>query len=438
MKTVKEKDFYSNMRRSMRISYFIGSIIPLALLVYFAVRYVYPMMMSEYAGILPQHISIILILAVVLSLLGLTVSLNTINSSISSIKNLHMKLNGLVDVTKLFRTTPYLDVLSENIVNAAIRLSSSEGGGLLLYDYSGNLKYDVVKGKGAKELKDKTVAKGEGLPGWVTEHGISVISNSPTDDERYNPVHHNESGMNPRSVLVSPLIYGKNVIGAIEVFNRKDSDYTAEDEKLLNSLADQAAISITQCRILDNQKSDLIHITSMLIEAQDNFQGKRGHARGVANYANMIGKQCGLSESDLKTLYNASLLHDVGFLRINPSFLTKPTPADIEKLRTHPRLGYEMIKSISLWDDSAELILYHHERYDGKGYPLQKEAEQIPLGARILGVAEVFDVLTSKTSYRDQMDVRSAMQEIFSNSGTQFDPYVVEAFKTAMQESGNI
>ncbi len=438
MKPSGDKDFYSSVKRSIKISYFIGSIIPLALLVYFAVKYIYPIVIEGNSEGVPIHIPILLVLAVTLSLLGLTVSVKTTNSSISSIKNLHMKLNSLVDITKLFRTTPYLDVLSENIVKAAIRLSSSEGGSLLLYDYSGNLKYNVVKGKGSRELTDRIVEKGEGFSGWVIENGKSLISNNPGKDERYNPLIYNETGIDPKSILVSPLIHGKNVIGAIEVFNRKDGDYTAEDDKLLHSLADQAAISISQCRFLETQKSDLINITTILIEAQDNFQGKKGHARSVANYANMIGKKIGMTESKLKVLYNASLLHDVGFLKINPSLLIKPSPLDLEKLKTHPSFGHEMLKSISLWDDAAELILSHHERYDGTGYPMQKKAEDIPLGARILCVAEVFDVLTNKTSYKKQMDFKPAMNEIVANSGTQFDPEVVKAFKSAMEEAGSL
>ena len=438
MKPLKEKDFYNSVKRSIKISYFIGSIIPLALLVYFSVKYIYPIVIEGNSEGLSMHIPILLILALTLSVLGLTVSVNTINSSISSIKNLHMKLNSLVDITKLFRTTPYLDVLSENIVKAAIRLSSSEGGSLLLYDYSGNVKYDVVKGKGSKDLKDRTVEKGEGFSGWVIENGKSLISNNPENDDRYNPLIYNETGIDPRSILVSPLIHGKNVIGAIEMVNSKGGKYSAEDEKLLNSLADQAAISVSQCRFLETQKSDLIHITSILIEAQDSFQGKKGHARGVANHANMIGKKFGLTESNLKILYNASLLHDVGFLKINPSILIKPSPLDLEKVKTHPSFGYEMLKSVSLWDEAAELVLSHHERYDGTGYPMQKKGEEIPIGARILCVAEVFDVLTSKTSYKKQMDIKSAIKEIVAHSGTQFDPEVVEAFKSAMEEAGNI
>jgi hypothetical protein len=124
MKPSGDKDFYSSVKRSIKISYFIGSIIPLALLVYFSVKYIYPIVIEGTSEGVSLNIPILLVLALTLSLLGLTVSVNTINSSISSIKNLHMKLNSLVDITKLFRTTPYLDVLSENIVKAAIRLSS--------------------------------------------------------------------------------------------------------------------------------------------------------------------------------------------------------------------------------------------------------------------------------------------------------------------------
>ncbi len=240
---------------------------------------------------------------------------------------------------------------------------------------------------------------------------------------------------NIQSILCTPLIYNNRVIGVVQVINKRDEDYNYEDEKLFRSLADQAAISISQCHFLDNQKSDLIHITSLLIEAQDRFnQVKKGHGRSVANYANLIGKKMGLSEEKLKVLYNASLLHDIGFLKIVIKDPRKLTPLDIEKAMTHPRIGYDMIKPISLWDEAAEIILSHHERYDGAGYPMQKKGDEIPLEARILFIAEVFDVLTSKSSYRKQLDTQSAINEITANSGTQFDPKCVKAFQAAMAE----
>jgi HD-GYP domain-containing protein (c-di-GMP phosphodiesterase class II) len=107
-----------------------------------------------------------------------------------------------------------------------------------------------------------------------------------------------------------------------------------------------------------------------------------------------------------------------------------------EKVKHHPRLGYELVKSISLWNDSAEIILYHHERYDGTGYPMAKKEEEIPLPARILAVADTFDVLTSNYSYNTRLDYDVALKEIEAHAGTQFDPVVVQALKSAITDAG--
>jgi HD-GYP domain-containing protein (c-di-GMP phosphodiesterase class II) len=434
-----QKDFFDSIRRSIKTAYFIGSIIPLALLVFFTSKYIYALFVSTDSGDLPVHIIILLLLAVIVSLLGLTLAIRATNSSIASIKNLHMKLTNLIDTTKVFRTTQYIDVLMESIVKAALRLSSSEAGALLLYDELGSLKYMTVKGKRSDPLKDRVIHKGEGLAGWVAEKGKSVLVNDPQNDERFNPSIDEETGYRTRSLMAAPLIHSSEVIGVLEVVNRREGEYAVDDEKLLHSLADQAALSIAQQRFLDNQKSDIIHITSLLIEAQDHFNmEKKGHARSVANYANMIGKKLNLSTHELKVLYNASLLHDIGFLKIPISDTKNLTPADTEKIMTHPRVGFEMIKNVSIWSESANLVLSHHERYDGKGYPMKKKGDQIPLGARIIFVADVFDVLTGSSSYKKTMDFRSAMNEIAAHAGTQFDPEVVKVFQSAMEESGNL
>jgi HD-GYP domain-containing protein (c-di-GMP phosphodiesterase class II) len=138
----------------------------------------------------------------------------------------------------------------------------------------------------------------------------------------------------------------------------------------------------------------------------------------------------GLSEAELKNLYYASLFHDIGFLKIS-----KDSQKDKGQFIKHSQIGYEMIKPVSLWREAAEFILSHHERYDGTGYPSGKKGEEILLGARILSVADTFDVITSRHSYQEKVDYVAAIHEIEKNSGTQFDPEVVKAFKTAVKDS---
>jgi hypothetical protein len=434
MKVKEQKDFFASIRRSISISYFIASIIPLGLLVYFALKYLYPIFIEGSASDLPFHIGLLLVLAVVVSVLGLVLSVRTTNSSIAALQNLHRKLNSLFNITKQFRETPYLDILLKNIVLSAMKLNAAESGSLLLYNESGNLSFKVAIGNKSQAIKDKVVKRGEGISGWVADTGQSVIINDVKNDPRYSPDLDNETGFTTKSIMSVPLIHKKKTIGVIEVLNRKNGAFSDEDEKLLFSLADQAAISITQSKINESQQSDIIQITSILIEAQDRFgKIKSGHGRRVANYANLIGKHMGLDEDSLKNLYYASLFHDIGFMRLNINI--PPKPSDMEKLKKHPQIGYEMIKPLSIWSDAADIILSHHERFDGSGYPQNISGQDIPLGSRIIFVADTFDILTSKSSYRENLAFKDAMSEIEANSGTQFDPDVVAAFSASMKEA---
>ncbi len=425
------KPFFESIRRNIKVSYFIASIIPLGLLVYLSLKYIVPFVSKGDLSQLPLHIGLLLFFAVVLSVLGLFLSVKTTNKSLSALQNLHSKLNSLIEITKHFRETLYLDILLENIVRSAIELTSARTCSLILPDEEGNnLRYKVTFGEKAEAIKDKIIKSGMGFAGQVAKTGQPLLVNNVRDKD-YDREIEKEIGLNIDSILCVPLIYNKKVIGVIELLNKKDRVFTREDEKMLFSLADQAAISIVQSKQYETRQSDLIHITEILLSAQDSYSlDKMGHARRVARYANLIARKMGLSEDFLKSLYYASLFHDIGFLKI---------PVDDralkDKIFQHPMLGYEMIRPISLWADVAEFILYHHERYDGEGYPSGKKGEEIPLGSRIIFVADTFDVLTYKHSYKDAVNYNTAVVEIEQNAGKQFDPNVVMALREAIRET---
>ena len=420
------KSFFDNIRRYVKISYFISSIIPLALLAYMSVKYIYPYLQLE----LPIYIGVLLFLAVAISLLGLSLLTKTTNASILSLHDLHSRLNALIDITKHFRETIYIDLLLGNIIKSAMRLNSTEAGSLLLCDEAGNLRVKFFTGEHPR-LNDRIVKVGEGISGWVAKTGKPALVNDVTKDSRYNPDVDAGSRVTARSIMCVPLIYINKVIGVIELLNKKSGIFTKEDEELLHALADHAAISIAHSRLLENQQSDMINITEIFVAAQDSYNHeKKGHARRVANYANLIGRKMGIPENELRNLHYACLFHDIGLIKISiDEQLLK------ERYKQHPQFGYDMIQPISLWSNAAELILNHHERYDGNGYPSGKKGKEIPLGTRILFVAEVFDVLTSKNSYKDPIDRDAAINEIDVNAGLQFDPEVVKAFKEAIKDS---
>jgi putative nucleotidyltransferase with HDIG domain len=157
-----------------------------------------------------------------------------------------------------------------------------------------------------------------------------------------------------------------------------------------------------------------------------------GHSKTVARYSHVLAEALGLGEpGTLDNIRKGALLHDAGKIAIPDSILKKPgplTPEEWAKIRRHPSLGYGLIKDVKLVPEVGHIILCHHERFDGTGYPKGLKQDAIPLEARIFAVADTLDAITSHRPYRNPADFRAARNEIVRNSGSQFDPRVVDAF----------
>lgn len=179
-------------------------------------------------------------------------------------------------------------------------------------------------------------------------------------------------------------------------------------------------------------KSTFIHAASTLIRIQEaRFKEASRHSQRVAFYALMLSKELGMSGKEQKHIYLAGLLHDIGKLGIPDSCLFKPgklTGEEWREIKKHPVFSYEILSAIPEMENISVMALYHHERYDGKGYPEGLRGEAIPLGARLLAVADSFDAMTSYRVYRPQMSFQMAIEELCRCAGTQFDPRFVEAF----------
>lgn len=429
-KRLEGKDFFDNIRSSVKISHFAASIIPLSLLVYFSLKYVYPEVTGGDVTKIPVTLGIILLLAVTVSVLGLILLTKATNSSIASAEDFNTKLNSLFEITKQLRESLYLDTLLQGILKSAMTLIPAESGALLLFDESGSLCYKVTAGMNSAVLNNRVSEKGKGIAAWVAETGKSALIDDVSKDSRYCQECDKDTGFATKSVLIVPLIYANEILGVLDLRSRKNNKFTKQDEALLHSLADQAGISIVQNRLKEVQQSDLIHITEILVSAQDYIQNQKGHARRVASYSNMIGKLLDFPEQELRKLHYACLLHDIGMLRLDAD-----EQMDKDKVMQHPRLGYDLIKSLSLWSDSADIILHHHEKYDGTGYPYARKDEEIPIAARVLAVADSFDKLTNKNLYPQRSGYLPALEKIEADSGTSFDPRVVNALKTVIADT---
>jgi HD-GYP domain-containing protein (c-di-GMP phosphodiesterase class II) len=151
----------------------------------------------------------------------------------------------------------------------------------------------------------------------------------------------------------------------------------------------------------------------------------------VKEYALLGGASLSLTPEEFETLEYAANLHDIGKIAIDACILNKPealSESEVNIIREHPVIGATLLKKIQFLGKAGELVLHHHERYDGKGYPAGLKGESIPLGARIIAVADSFDTMTTDRSYRPAMTVDQAISEIYGCSGTQFCPTAIAAF----------
>lgn len=171
------------------------------------------------------------------------------------------------------------------------------------------------------------------------------------------------------------------------------------------------------------------------LDARDQYT--QGHSERVAAYVAGIAGELQVPREEIDTLVRAALLHDIGKVGIPDSILRNPgplSPQDYAVIQEHPRIGAQILDSVRFLTQEVMIVMHHHERWDGTGYPNRLRGNSIPLGARLIAVADTFDAITSARPYRPARDRHVALQEIARCSGTQFDPTVVQAFLRYMNE----
>jgi len=239
------------------------------------------------------------------------------------------------------------------------------------------------------------------------------------------------------SRFAGPTKNGDSIIGLMVAVNRIDKpDFDSTDVKLFDSVAGGCAVFIENGRLFKDLKELFIGSLKALtssIDAKDKYT--RGHSQRVAFISRWIAERLAgterMDEEQIHKIYLAGLLHDIGKIGIDEAVLRKEGPlteAERERIRRHPSIGAGILGAIKQMRDVVPGVLCHHERVDGKGYPNGLTGDQIPLVGKIVGLADSFDAMTSKRTYRDTRSVEQALAEIEKGLGTQFDEEVGNAF----------
>ncbi len=412
------------------LAFFLSSVIPLAVLVYVSHEFIFPVLEASGRFYLGLSLRILMYFLVFLAILAFFVSRAATREIVETLQSNNAKLKNVFVIAEALSRESYLDVLLDTIVRRAIELTNASAGMALMRDQeSRELIFEVSLGTGA--LSERSVPEDTGVAGWVVKNQKAVIINDVARDSRYNPELNVMPHYNPESILAVPLIGGGKVFGVLELMKSDHREgFTDDDANLLKCLAGQTSIFIQNVEYREQQRNYFTHMTELLLSA---LEGTRqfwpGHLTNTAKYANLIARQMGVSDLELKEIHYAALLHDIGFVKIN---LHEGSPRKL--IEHHPEIGYEMIRPITLWKDVAPVIRYHHERYDGNGYPSGIAGDQIPLHSRILAVAETLDVLCNPKSYKKKsLSYEEAFLEIQAYAGSQFDPGVVEGLRHVIE-----
>ncbi len=343
---------------------------------------------------------------------------------------LSMVLNSNLDTKAVVR----------DAMNAIVSLVNADVGSLMLVDKEKQeLFFEVALGDKEKVLKQIRLKFGQGVAGWVAQQRQPVIVNDPANDARFYRKADEKTGFVTKNILCVPVLSKGEVIGVIQALNRKEGLFTDHDLRFLVSLSAQIAIALENASLHEELKRTFIEVVETLAEAiekRDPYTG--GHTKRVVKYSLMIADEMGVHGDERDRLRMAALLHDVGKIGIDDSVLRKPArldEAEFEKMKAHPSIGADMLGKISQISTIIPGILYHHEWYNGKGYPDGISGERLPQIAKIISIADTYDAMTTDRPYRKGLTHEFAIAELRKFSGTQFDPAIVEVFIGAFEKT---
>ena len=283
---------------------------------------------------------------------------------------------------------------------------------------------------------------GKGIVGHVASSGQIINIKDAYQDQRFNHDLDRLTGYRTRSVLAVPLKnVGGSIIGVFEAMNKNGTPFAVEEEGILQLISSLAASGIENAQLYESlSKSQLETIYRLAVTAEYRDQHDTAiHLRHISEYSALIAQGLGLPEREVENLRYASPLHDIGKVGIADAILLKPgklTTEEFEEMKKHTVYGAKILSNAesTLLQIACKVAGSHHERFDGTGYPARLKSSQIPVYARIVSVADVFDALCAQRVYKPKWDPQKAREYILEESGKAFDPEVVGAFEKVYGE----
>jgi HD-GYP domain-containing protein (c-di-GMP phosphodiesterase class II) len=241
-----------------------------------------------------------------------------------------------------------------------------------------------------------------------------------------------------RNFMAAPVVLMADLDGVIIAADRAEGEFDRHDADSLLSVGDQAAVAVRNRRLERELQRAYLATVSMLadaVEAKDPYT--HGHCEMASRYARLVSERLGLPAYEQAVVCYSALLHDVGKIAVSDGVLNKPgplLPEERELMRAHVRVGHDLLLAVPALGPVADIVLHHHEWYDGRGYPDGLRGEQIPMAARIVAAVDAYCAMVTRRSYKEAYTDAHARAELIAGAGTQFDPRVVEALLAVLDD----
>lgn len=346
----------------------------------------------------------------------------------------------LFSIAGSLNSTLDLDFLLQKIGAAAEQLTESEASSIMLVtDDKKHLFFRIASGEKAKALKTMTLPIGQGIAGWVAKNRQPDMVNDTRSDPRFAGKFDKASGFTTRSLLCVPMVFRGELVGVVEVLNKKQGGYTEAHVGLLSSLASLASVAITNTKIISEQKNFFSHVLELLVGVVETLRpGYEDYPVRAAKLACAVGRALGVDEHDYRMLYYAGTLHKIGYV----AFKNQRIMADMGVMSASeemlPSFSARLLEGIKILEGAVPSIRHHRECFDGSGYPGKLKGEAIPLGGRILRLVSDMEGLRMSGGLKGSELGARALREARAGSGSTYDPKVVEAFAAVLESQGGV
>ncbi|HEX8243367.1 MAG TPA: HD domain-containing phosphohydrolase [Longimicrobium sp.] len=320
----------------------------------------------------------------------------------------------------------------EMILRACLQITGATRGLYVVSRSGGSMRVRAAIDVDGYPRKGEPSEFIQALARRVVERNEPVVCNGGTENGVEDIAPPREEAEHFRNLVVSPVVLMQDMDGVVIVGDKQAGGFDPQDVETLISVGHQAGVAVENRRLEEALQRAYVSTVSILadaVEAKDPYT--HGHCEMASRYARLVAERMELDPRDQAVVCYAALLHDVGKIGVSDGLLNKPgplLPEEMELMRAHVRVGHDLLRNVPVLETVADVVLHHHERYDGDGYPDGLRGEEIPLPARIVSVVDAYCAMITRRSYKEAFTDAHAREEIRRCAGSQFDPRVVDAF----------